>query len=322
LARLVVVIVSWNTCELTRNCLRSLLEEVKEIDHEVWVVDNASSDSSAAMVKEEFPRVRLIENAENLGFARANNQALRMALGEYYLLLNSDTIIPPDSIKAIIEYMDAHPEASAAAPNQRNSTGLIQTLPRKLPTLGGELRECLLYHFFPFSRLLRPFLLRKSGDVKLSNQPQRADILSAACLIIRRNVIEKIGYLAEDYFLFSEENDYFSRMKQVGLISYFLPHIEIIHLIGESRKKRGNIDSEVNFFRSRIKYFRKFHARKAVALLIIYRLFFGWSLVIAAAAKALRGDRENEYYEAYRALTRVLKEKPEIKSYTEGIPLG
>jgi hypothetical protein len=309
MAKLVTVIVSWNTLELTRNCLRSLFDETCGIDGEVWVVDNNSSDNSVEMIRREFPQVKIIENGENTGFARANNQALRKAAGDYYLLLNSDTIIPKGSISAVIDFMDSHPEAGAAAPNQRNDEGIIHSLPRRLPSLGGEFRECLLYHFFPVNRVLWPFLSNSGGDRKQESGPVRAEILSAACLVIRHSVIEKIGYLAEDYFLFSEENDYFNRMKQAGFVSYFLPHIEIVHLVGKSRQKRGNIDSQVNFFRSRIKYFRKFHADKIVVFKSMYGFFFGWSIAVAGLAKFVKGKKESEYHTTYRALLGVLREK-------------
>jgi GT2 family glycosyltransferase len=309
MAKLVVIIVSWNTRELTHNCLRSLFDDTCGMDIEVWVVDNNSSDDSVSMIKREFPQVKVIENKENAGFARANNQALRQANGEYYLLLNSDTVVPKGSIKALCEFMDSHPDAGAAAPNQRNDEGIIHSLPKRLPSITGELRECLLYHFFPINRILRSLLVRGSGNRKPEEGPARAEILSAACLIIRRNVIEKIGYLAEDYFLFSEENDYFNRMKRAGLTAYFLPHIEIIHLVGKSREKRGNIDSQVNFFRSRLKYFGKFYPNKIIVFKSIYFLFFGWSVMIASLLKGIRGRSEDEYYDTYRALIRVLRNR-------------
>ncbi len=308
MSKLVVVIVSWNTCDLTIDCLRSLFNDLRGIDNEVWVVDNNSSDSSTSMIKQEFPQVNLIENSENVGFARANNQALTKACGDYYLLLNPDTIVPEGLMNALLDFMQSHPEVSAAAPNQRNNEGIIRTLPKKLPSARSELRECLQYHFFPIDHLIN-FVLSKSPPAPNPiSKSIKAEILSAACLIIRKEVFEKIGYLAEDYFLFSEENDYFTRMKLSNLESYFLPHIEIIHLVGKSRQKLGNVKSQTNFLCSRIKYYNKFHKNKVFIIKAIYWLFFSWSILMATIIKLIKRQKECKYLDFYKVLMRALKE--------------
>jgi len=300
--RLIVAIVSWNTRDLTGDCLRSLVADLEGLDHEIWVVDNNSSDGSIEMIKEKFPGVKLIENKENVGFARANNQVLTGAKGDYYLLLNSDTIIPSGSIKALCQYMDENPAVAAAGPKLRNAEGVVERPLKPLPSLLGEARYCLASHFFPFDRFFEA--LFSKNEVEYPVKPVRAEVLSAACLIIRNEVIEKVGVLSEEYFLFSEENDFFFRMREKGLFGYYNPRIEIIHLVGKSRSKRGNIDSEVNFLKSRMHYFRKFHGRDILMFLAIYYFFYAWSYLAAAAKNAL--GIKNEYPRLYRELLKAL----------------
>lgn len=311
MTKVVVVIVNWNTCELTRDCLNSLLPEIKDIGYEVWIVDNASVDDSVTMLKKEFPMIRFIINDTNVGFARANNQIFRIAEGEYYLLLNTDTIIPPGSIQGLISFMDENPDAGAAGPRLKNAAGIAEVGLKPFPTLGGELRYCLVSHFFPFNALFSRLFGGKKAARLAADKPMPSEVLSAACLVIRREVIEKVGVLAEDYFLFSEENDYFYRMKQAGYKGYYLPNIEVIHLIGMSRKKRGSIDSEVNFFRSRLLFFRKFHQSKMFVLKVIYYFFFYWSYLVAGIIKTLKHGDDN-YLGRYKALIKTLREGGKI----------
>jgi len=305
--KLIVVIVSWNTLELTRNCLNSLFPELRDIDGEVWIVDNHSSDGSVEMIKKEFPEVNLIENAENVGFARANNQILKKASGDLYLLLNTDTIIPQGSIRGLRAFMKNNPLAAAAGPKLKNADEIVEMPLKPLPTLMGEFRYCLSYHFFPFESLFRRILGYRQIDWRKITEPTEAEVLSAACLIIRDEVIKTIGVLAEDYFLFSEENDYFYRMRRAGFKGYYIPEIEVIHLIGRSRKKRGRLDTEVNFFRSRSLFFKKFYGRKAYVFKIIYNFFFAWSCLMEKLYILIKGRTNISGEVIYSELLRTLR---------------
>ena len=151
------------------------------------------------------------------------------------------------------------------------------------------------------------FSLRRK-DWNSISQPVEVQALSAACLLIRREVIDTIGVLAEDYFLFSEENDYFCRMRRAGFKSYYLPEAEVIHLVGQSRKKRAGFDSDVNFLRSRLIYFQKFHRRTLGVLRAVYRFFLGWSLGMARLSYAVKGRRDDYHIELYRHLRQTLGE--------------
>ncbi len=286
---------------MTENCLRSLLNDINGMDFEIWVVDNNSSDNSVEMIKSMFPDVKLIGNKENVGFARANNQVLREAKGDYFLLLNSDTVVPPGSLRGLWNYMDDNPQIAALGPKLKNAEGVVERPLKPLPSLLGELRYCLVNHFFPFGRFFESLF---SGNKFIPSKTVRSEVLSAACLVIRKEVIEEVGGLSEEYFLFSEENDFFYRMAGRGFRGYYNPDIEIIHLIGKSRGKRGNIDSEKNFLKSRRLYFKKFHGRDLIMFSAIYYFFLTWSYLAAILKKALGGNAE--YPRLYRELLKTL----------------
>jgi N-acetylglucosaminyl-diphospho-decaprenol L-rhamnosyltransferase len=306
--KLVVVVVSWNTSDLTRDCLTSLYAELGRIasPSEVWVVDNASQDDSVSMIRKQFPEAKLIENKENVGFARANNQALRQADGSLYLLLNSDTVVAPGAIERMMTFLRETPEAAAAGPKLILGDGSIQRSIWPLPSVVGELRYCLGEHFFPFRGLFTALFAGRKIDFHAIFSPRPADAISAACLMIRRSVFEQIGYLAEEYFLFSEENDFFFRMRQVGLRGFYLPEAHVVHLVGQSRKQRTKLDSEINFLKSRLIYFQRSNRRSLFLVRLIYGVFLGWSALYAQVFWRLRGRRDTTYVELYRELRRTL----------------
>lgn len=306
MARLIVCIVNWNTRELTRNCLRSIYESIGGMECEVWIVDNASSDGSVEMIRNEFPLARLIENTENVGFARANNQVLKTATGDYYLLLNSDTIVPANSIRTLVEFMETTPQCAAVGPSLIYADGTLQPPLKALPSVSGEFKYCLAYHFFPFGKIFKAIFKDRSSTSPKDGGAVRKEILSAACLLIRRSVIERIGFLGEEYFLFSEENDYFTRMRQAGFESYYLPFVDVIHLVGKSRENRNTIDSEANFLKSRLLYFSKFYPRRIGILRLIYSFFLNWSFCAASFSKYVRRAKESEFQSLYARLLEVL----------------
>ncbi len=304
--RLAVVIVSWNTADLTRNCLKSLYEDISTINNEVWVVDNNSSDGSVTMIQSEFPQVRLIENKENVGFARANNQALKKADADYYLLLNSDTVVPKGAITGLVKYLEDNNNIHTVGPRLTNGQKIQHSF-TELPSFWGEVKYCLTYHFFPFGNLFRAMFYKSDDYLIALDKPIQVEVPSAACLLVRKKVFEKIGYLAEDYFLFSEENDFFNRMKKAGLNSVYIPNIEVTHLIGKSREKGVRINSETNFIRSRMLYFRKFHPGSLILFKIIYYKFFIWSYLFSLYSKWIKGN--DEYTRLYSALLRTLGDR-------------
>jgi O-antigen biosynthesis protein len=291
--------------EVTRNCLSSLYVALDGIDNEVWVIDNASTDGSARMIRKDFPQTRLIENAINVGFAKANNQALREAKGKYYLLLNSDTIVPKSSIAQLVDFLDSNHDAAVVGPKMINAEGALQDVVNLLPSLRTELVDCLSWHFPPFSRIFRTIKGKTRRQMWSDTEPLRVDILSMACVLIRKEVFDRIGVLGEEYFLFSEENDFFTRMQEGQFISYLLPQVTIVHLGGESRKKRQN-DSDEFYYGSRLLFFQKHHKSKLTIIKLIYIFFFGWSSIVHSISMALKGQKEDLGTVSYKKLLRVV----------------
>ncbi len=243
-----IIIVNWNTKNLLLQCLESVYQTIKRIEMEVFVVDNGSIDGSVVAAKERFPEVKFIQNEINLGFAMANNQALRLAKGRYLLLLNPDTQVKKGAIERLISFMDAHSEAGGAGAQLLNSDESKQNSIANFPSLATELlNKSLLRWLFP-----------KAFPGKERNYPEpiEVDSVIGACMIIRRDAIEQVGLLDEDYFLFLEETDWCYRMKRAGWKIYHVPQAEIYHFQGkgvEIEKKKARVE----YYRSRYHFFKK-----------------------------------------------------------------
>lgn len=224
--KLSVVIVSFNTKELLKKCLESIKGSgLKASDYEVIVVDNASQDGSVEMVKEEFPEVKLIVNQENLGFAKANNQALKQVYGEYCLLLNSDTQVKPGALEKLVEFAEKHPEAGVIGARLLNPDGSIQPSVYHLPTIWRAILE---------------YWLGMEGEYEkyavTGTNPVSVEAVTFACALIPKITIEKIGLLDERYFMYFEDLDYCWRVRQAWLKVYYLSTAEVNHYHGASGK--------------------------------------------------------------------------------------
>lgn len=271
-----ICIVNWNTKDLLKQCLTSIYGNSGIGRFEVLVVDNNSSDGSPEMVKKEFKDVMLIENYENVGFARANNQMLRIAKGTYALLLNSDTIVLKNSLAMMLEFMEANRRAGACGPKLLNKDLSYQRSFMNFPTFSYELRYHLRYHFAPFSQFFKNIIDYKSTILNQSRieYPRRVNVIPGAAFFVRMQAYRDIGPMCEDYFLYSEENDWCWRMRERGWLVYYVPHAKIIHLGGASTSKAPSLASQYHFYRSRYKFFLK---NKPAVWIVTYRfmnLFF------------------------------------------------
>jgi GT2 family glycosyltransferase len=229
-----VITVSWNTRDLLRTCLQSLLRELDGIDAEVFLVDNDSADQSAEMVEKEFPQIRLIVNDTNRGFAAANNQALALATGDFILLLNPDTVVHPGAIKTLLGFMQTHAKAGIVAPQLLESSGAVQRSCRQFPTFLGMLYELLgLSKLFPDQAKFRQYKMLdwNHDDERQVDQPE------GACLLLRRRVIEEVGVLDEGFFMLFEEVDWCYRIKEKGWQIWFTPSAQVTHHYGQSIKQ-------------------------------------------------------------------------------------
>jgi hypothetical protein len=294
-----VIIVSWNTRELLRECLTSLSATLGAITAEVFVVDNASSDGTAAMVAADFPAVTLIANADNRGFAAANNQALALATGASILFLNPDTRVLPGAIRRSLDYLAADPAAGAVGVRLLNGDGSLQPSWRRFYSFGGTLLD---------NKLTARLLGRAQGSVidGLPAAPTTVDWVIGAYLLVRRPALELIGGgFDERFFVYGEEIDLQYRLRRAGWSVVFLPEPAIVHYGGQSS---GQVRAAATMYdyRSRYLFVRKHYAPLSVALywLKAQAGLLLWCL-LAAGPALLRADAQART--ALRAYGAVLR---------------
>jgi GT2 family glycosyltransferase len=262
-----VVIVSFNTRDLLRECITSLLRECEGISSEVFVVDNVSRDGSADMVEREFPTVRLIRSDVNLGFAAANNRAFPLCTGRYIVLLNSDAFLHPGALRLALAHMDAEPSTGLGGARLVGRDGSWQPSARKFPSpLNDFLTLTGLAARFPHSRFFGRFD-RTWAD---PNAAADVDWVPGAFSIIRREALAKAGYFDEIFFLYYEEVDLCRRIKQAGFRIRYWPDVVVVHYGGESSKtvqtlKLSSSGSQLALWRMRsaFLYYRKHHGPAA-----------------------------------------------------------
>jgi N-acetylglucosaminyl-diphospho-decaprenol L-rhamnosyltransferase len=252
-----IVIVNWNTRELLRECLASAYGTIEELEYEVLVVDNNSNDGSAEAVATEFPQVRLIRNHDNVGFARANNQAIRVSRGRHVLLLNSDARLLPGTANAMVELLDRKPGVAIVGVQVLNPDGSFQASYSDFPSLVGELLLA--------TKLARP--LRGAAypnyPLEQSQHERSTDWISGACLMARRAAVNEVGLLDESYFMYTEETDWCYRMRQAGWTVYYLAGSRVIHW-GSQSSRRVPEPRRSLVYRSKWLFMRK-HRGAAVA---------------------------------------------------------
>ncbi len=226
-----VCIVSWNVAGDLRACLESIRAQQTPPSYEVIVADNASRDGSVAMVRAQFPEVRLIVNDANLGFARATNQTLRAARGRHLLMLNPDTVLQPDTLARLVERAEAHPEAGIVAPRLVYPDGSLQYSARRFPTIAAAVfRNTFLGRLFPNAAAASRYVMADWDH----DEERAVDWASGACLMIRREAYEQVGELDEGFVWGSEDVDYCYRMHAAGRAVLFTPATTVVHAVGRS----------------------------------------------------------------------------------------
>ena len=273
--KLSVVIVNYNVKYYLGQCLESLRRALKGIEAEVIVVDNHSHDDSVAYLRSRFPEVHFIASAHNLGFACGNNIAIRQSKGEYVLLLNPDTVVGEDAIRASVAFMDSHPGAGAHGVQMLNDCGERAPESRRglpSPMVSFYKMAGLCKHFPQSDRFAHYYMGSLSWDV-----PGRIEVVSGAYCFLRKSALDRVGLLDEDFFMYGEDVDLSYRLLKGGFENWYLP-VRILHYKGESTQK------------SSFRYVHVFYD----AMLIFFRKHYGgmnvlWRLPIKAAiyAKAL-----------------------------------
>jgi len=246
-----IIIVSWNVKEKLRDNLRALFES-QFVNFEVFVVDNNSSDGTVEMVRKDYPRVKLIPNQENLGFARANNQAIKLADGRYFLLLNPDMRVFDDTLSNAVAWMNHHERVWLAGCRLVDESARLIKHVRRFPKLFDQLAIILkIPHLFPM--VLNEYLHENFDYTKAAP----VDSIRGGFFLIRRQAVKTVGLLDERYFLWFEEVDYCRRVKNAGGEVWYTPNAEAIDLIGQSFKQ-VNLAVKQKYFRdSMLKYFKK-----------------------------------------------------------------
>ncbi len=259
-----IVIVNYNTRELLRRCLASVLDS-EGVKLNVCVVDNASRDGSAAMVAAEYPQVELIANDDNVGYPAANNQGL-MFLGfgpqpsdvapRYALLLNADTEVPADGIQKTVQFADDHPKAAVVGPRLVRPDGSLDLACRRsFPTPGVSACRLLgLSRLFPRSRLFGRYNLTYLSEHETAD----VDSVVGAYMLVRREAIEQVGLLDEAFFMYGEDLDWAYRMKAAGWRVYYYPEVTVLHV--KRASSRQNPRAQVEFWRSMEVFYLKHYA--------------------------------------------------------------
>ncbi|MDR2011096.1 MAG: glycosyltransferase family 2 protein [Bacteroidales bacterium] len=264
--KLSVVIVNYNVKHFLEQCLNSVLASAKFVETEIFVVDNNSVDGSCSMIKSKFPQVKLIENKKNYGFSYANNQAIKEASGEYILLLNPDTVIEEKTLKTVTVFMDEHSDAGGLGVKMIDGKGrFLPESKRGLPT-----PAVAFYKIFGLSKLFPRS--KKFGQYHLTylnkEKTHVVDVLSGAFMLLRKEVLDKIGVLDESFFMYGEDIDLSYRITLAGYKNYYYPETTIIHYKGESTKK-GSVNYVLIFYNAMIIFAKKHFSKKRAGLFSI-----------------------------------------------------
>lgn len=246
-----IVILSFNTKEITKDCLASLRKVKDEISFETIVSDNGSSDASVEMIKEEFPEVKVIENGENLGFSKGNNKAKGLAKGKYILFLNTDTIVKKGTLSETIKYMEAHSEIGALSCRLVLPNGSLDRDARRgFPTPWVSLTHFSgLDRIFPNSRLFAKYWYGGVAEDAI----QEVDVIQGAYFLAPKKVLDKVGWFDEDYYLNGEDIDLCWKIKKAGFKVIYYPKVEITHIKGVTKGKNAETRKKVDL-KSKIKF--------------------------------------------------------------------
>lgn len=251
-----IVIVNYNVRYFLEQCLKSIYDsDLEGIELEVWLVDNNSVDDSLEMVRERFPQVKIIDNKKNVGFARANNQALKEATGDYLLLLNPDTAVERDTFRICVEFMQQHPDCGGLGVKMINGEGrYLKESKRGFPTPETSFYKISgLIRLFPRNKKIGAYYMGHLSE----DETNEIEILPGAFLMISRTAFEKVGLLDESYFMYGEDIDFSWRIRLAGFKNYYLPSTRIIHYKGESTKK-GSMNYVYTFYNAMIIFARRY----------------------------------------------------------------
>lgn len=285
-----ICIVTRQAQALLYDCLQSIQTNTHVVNYELIVVDNDSRDGTVEMVRTEFPHAHLILNSANLGFTRPSNQALKISAGRYMLLLNNDTLILPDALDRLVAFADAHPEIGICTPKVLNRDGTLQKQCRRSYATPWDL-FCYFFGLaalFPSSPLFGRYLMTYKDE----NETHPTDAVSGSCMLIRREVIQQIGLLDEQFFAYQEDTDFCLRAKKSGWQIYYYPKAQIVHYGGQGGSRINPYRSTIEWHKSYFIYYRKnLAARYSFLFNGFYYLVMVLKLVVTLAINLVRKEK-------------------------------
>jgi hypothetical protein len=271
-----ICILTYQAREFLRGCLNSIYDYPPDCEFEITVVDNGSTDGTQEMLKREYPQLDLIANPENMGFTAPMNQALQNSKGDFLLLLNPDTLIEPQAFNRLIDYMERHPNVGICGPKVLNTDGTLQK-----PCRRGESRPLAVFSYFlglstlfPKSKLFGEYLMSYMDE----DETHEVAGVSGSCMMVRRAVINQIGYLDERFFAYQEDADYCFRTRKAGWKIYYVPTARIIHFGGQGGSRVQPYRSIYHWHRSYWLYYQKNLAGE-------YFFFLNWFYYLAMLVK-------------------------------------
>jgi N-acetylglucosaminyl-diphospho-decaprenol L-rhamnosyltransferase len=250
--RLSIIIVTYNSAAYIDACLGSLIEYPPNVDHEIVLVDNASTDGTAAAIRSRWPGVRVIDAGANLGFARANNLGIQQTFGELVLLLNPDTSVPNGAVDTLVSALDARPDAAVAGARLIDADGRAELSFGRMMSPVNELRQKVLVEGGQRAGPIAAYV------ESITRKPQEVDWVSGACLLVRRVDAEAVGLMDERFFMYAEDVDFCAAIRARGRRVLFWPKAEIIHLRGQSRAT-ASATTERAYRRSQLAFYEKHH---------------------------------------------------------------
>jgi N-acetylglucosaminyl-diphospho-decaprenol L-rhamnosyltransferase len=307
-----IIIVSWNVHELLRRCLQSIASQQSSLATGDWrlatetiVVDNASHDGTVEMLRAEFPasRVRVIANSENLGFTRANNQALAIAQGHYLFLLNPDTELRPGALQNMFEYAEQHSRVGMIGPQLFYGDGSLQSSRRRFPTrTTAFLESTILQQWFPQNRVLTQFYMRDTRD----DETIQVDWINGSAMFVRREVYDQIGGFDEAFFMYSEELDWCRRAKEADWQIIYLPSAQITHYEGKS-SEQVVARRDIYFHSSKVRYYRKYFGAFFAEILRVFLLATFVFQIARESVKWLLGHKREMRAQRIKAYWQVVR---------------
>jgi GT2 family glycosyltransferase len=260
-----LIVVSWNAKEFLRKCVASIIRETGNYRTEILVVDNASTDGSAGLIRDTFPEVELLLNDANLGFAAANNRGIMRSRGTYILLINSDVEVSDGCIDRMVSFMDQHPNVGMLGPQILDADGNVQRSCMGFPTLWNTFcRALAMDRIFPKAKLFGGFLM----TFRQQNAVRKVDVVNGCFWMVRREALQKVGLLDERFFIYAEDIDWCKRFWDAGWEVVYFPHARSVHYGGAS-SSHAPIRFSLEMLRANQHYWAKHHNRPAQAAFLV-----------------------------------------------------